>query len=305
MTVHEKLIEKFSAAQTPGYAIRKIENGKIVFDDFGGIRALDHSTRITKSDLWHIGSCTKSMTSFLIGMLVDEGKISFDDQIGKILNNSIVDDLKKITVLDLLTHRSGLAEITELKNLNWSSFVQSKESIEKLRCNLVNAILSETKKFLRDSNFEYCNSNYLILGAILEQAHAKSWEQIISEKIFVTLGMNDCGFGPPATKDLIPPDQPWGHKLINDVLTAVPPKEKESEPSDNPAALGPAGTVHCSFDSWSLFLQEMLLSAQGKSTLLKSSTAKALFNLHRDNIAGGGWGLIERDWAQGPTYTMI
>ena len=117
--------------------------------------------------------------------------------------------------------------------------------------------------------------------------------------------MGECGFGPAATKDLAPPNQPWGHKLIGGTLVSVQPKESEIEPSDNPASLGPAGTVHCSMDSWTLFLKEMLLSSQGHSTLLSSSTANRLFALYKDNIAGGGWGCIDREWANGPTYMMV
>jgi CubicO group peptidase (beta-lactamase class C family) len=243
------------------------------------------------------------MTSFLIGMLVDEQKLNFTDQLPKALQRPLSEDLSDITVIDLLTHRSGLPDLSELEN--WGPLASSKEPTSKIRASLVDAILFGSPKFPRDSRFEYCNSNYVLLGEIIEKGYGKSWEQVISEKIFSQLGMKECGFGPAATKDLVPPDQPWGHKLVDNTVRAVQPKTIELEPSDNPAALGPAGTVSCSFDSWSLFLEEMLAAAQGHSSLLKPATAKVLFDVYKDNVAGGGWGCVDRDWANGPIYMMV
>lgn len=295
----------FEEAQVPGFALRKIENGKIVTDSYCGVRAVGYSSLISASDRWHIGSCTKSMTSFLIGMLIDEKKLSFTDRLSKALQRSVVDGIGEITIIDLLTHRSGLRDLNELENRSWESFATSKEPTSKVRESLVNAILLQSTKFPRDSKFEYCNSNYVLLGEIIEKGYGAPWEQVISEKIFLRLAMKECGFGPAATKDLTPPDQPWGHKLVDNTIVAVQPKTIELEPSDNPAALGPAGTISCSFDSWSIFLEEMLASAQGHSSLLEPSTAKVLFDIYKDNVTGGGWGCIDRDWANGPTYMMV
>lgn len=267
----------FQEAKVPGFALRKIKNGKTITDSFGGVRAAGYLSPISHGDRWHIGSCTKFMTSFLIGMLVDEQKLNFTDQLPKALQRPLSEDLSDITVIDLLTHRSGLPDLSELEN--WGPLASSKEPTSKIRASLVDAILFGSPKFPRDSRFEYCNSNYVLLGEIIEKGYGKSWEQVISEKIFSQLGMKECGFGPAATKDLVPPDQPWGHKLVDNTVRAVQPKTIELEPSDNPAALGPAGTVSCSFDSWSLFLEEMLAAAQGHSSLLKPATAKVLFDV--------------------------
>ena len=71
----------FNEKITPGYAIRKIKNNRIVADVAGGRRANQFADKITPQDKWHIGSCTKSMTAYLIAILLDEKKLKLDTQI--------------------------------------------------------------------------------------------------------------------------------------------------------------------------------------------------------------------------------
>ena len=298
----------FNENKTPGYALRKIENGVITFEESGGVRSNLFNEPVTAKDIWHIGSCTKSMTAFLIGILIDEKKLKFEESIGQVLSHPMSPEVKKLSIVNLLTHRSGLHDVTELSDqTSWFNSFKSKESTQKLRDRLVSTILLDKVKFSKDSQFDYTNSNYLILGAIIEKIENKPWEEVLEEKIFNKLGMDKCGFGPSASRGVTPPDQPWGHRVENEKLISIQPllNEDENTYSDNPASLGPAGTVHCNFDSWSLFLKEMLLSSQGHSTLLSPRTAALLFQPYKDHIAYGGWGAIERDWARGLTYTMV
>jgi CubicO group peptidase (beta-lactamase class C family) len=297
----------FNEKITPGYAIRKIKSNQIIFNVASGRRASQFPDKITLQDKWHIGSCTKSMTSYLIAILVDEKKLKLETQIGEILKSPMNQNVKKLTVLDLLTHRSGLKEVNEVKKISAWTQAFTSDSTKTARDNLVNAILNEKPKFPKDQKFEYSNSNYLALGALIEKIENKSWEHNLKERVFDKLGMTECGFGPSATRDVSPPDQPWGHRYENEKLIAVQPSKNEKEPgySDNPSALGPAGTVHCSFDSWSLFLKEMLAASKGQSKILTSETAKLFFTPYKDHVAYGGWGAIEKPWAEGIAFTMI
>ncbi len=291
---------------TAGYAIRRIENGKITFDNFGGQRAIEHSQLTSENDLWHLGSCTKSMTAYLIGILIDEGRLNLSDTIGSKLGKSIKNELSKVKIIELLTHRSGITEVTNLKDSKvWPELFDKNQPTNRHRNNLASAILNEDLKFIPDSKFEYSNSNYVILGEIIEQMYKKSWEEVIQEKLFKPLEMNDCGFGPAAALDLIPPNQPWGHQFINGKLISIQPKLIETAPSDNPLALGPAGSAHCGINSWSKFLIEMLHASNGKSKILKPNTALKLFSKYKDDMTVAGWGSYYKDWAGGNIFTMV
>jgi len=295
----------FAENQTPGYVLWKIKDGEIVFQQSGGLRAIDFETKITPQDRWHIGSCTKSMTAYLIGILIDEDHVRLNDKVIKFFPKAT--QLKHLTIQDLLTHRSGLPEVTELQDKTaWSESFRRDKPVSELRQNFVNAVLKEKPRFARDSKFAYSNNNYVLLGTIIEKIEKDSWENSLNKRIFQKLGMSeDCGFGPQATRDLTPPDQPWGHTLVEGKLTSVPPKTKEMIPSDNPLAIGPAGTVHCSFESWSKFLIEMLNASNGQSKLLKNVTAKKFFEPYKDQMTYAGWGGIINPERGTIRYTMV
>lgn len=84
-------------------------------------------------------------------------------------------------------------------------------------------------------------------GAMLESVTGKTWESLMQEEIFDPLKMNSAGFGPPK--------RITGHTTSNGKL--IPAK------FDNPEALGPAGTVHCSLDDWGKFLSVHLGKMDG------------------------------------------
>ncbi|GIL17870.1 MAG: hypothetical protein BroJett040_16210 [Oligoflexia bacterium] len=305
-TKPKTLEQIFENHQTPAFALRKIENDQITFDHAAGKRALNFSTPVTSQDKWHLGSCTKPMTSYLIGILIDQGKLNFNTSLSQILSDPLSDEVKNLTIQELLTHRSGLKHVSELKDDQaWDKLFDQNTPTKILRLNLVRTILAEVTKFSANSQFEYSNSNYIILGHVIETLFRKSWEEVMTEKIFKPLGMSHCGFGPPASRDLAPPDQPWGHLIHKGKLTPIQPLTNEKMISDNPAAFGPAGTVHCSLDSWSLFLKEMLSAAKGKSQLLTKATALHFFQLYKDGTVYGGWGGYHKSWSPGLTHTMV
>jgi CubicO group peptidase (beta-lactamase class C family) len=132
-------------------------------------------------------------------------------------------------------------------------------------------------------SFTYSNAGYIILGAIVERAAHKPWEQLIRDELFTPLGMTGCGFGPPTGA------QPWGHRAGSQPVDPTTPE------ADNPPALGPAGTVHCSLADWGKFLT---LHAAQRQTLLATSTFE---HLHTGEDYMAGWALM----SPGPGYSVL
>jgi CubicO group peptidase (beta-lactamase class C family) len=96
-----------------------VEDGRITAIGATGLRRVDADVRVTTADIWHIGSCTKSMTAALIGVLVDEGKLRWNTPVADIFPDVPCHaSWRKITVLDLVTQRSGLGTIARA---TWSS----------------------------------------------------------------------------------------------------------------------------------------------------------------------------------------
>lgn len=268
-----------------------------------GLRAAGHDESITPQDQFHLGSCTKAMTATLIAILVEEGKLSWETTLPEALpqlKDSIHEKYKDITIADLLTQRSGVPADMQREGLLmrlWSSeapLIEQREDCTK-------TVLSwgpdhDAKTFV------YSNTNFIIAGHIAEVATGKSWEDLIREKLFEPLGMTSAGFGAPGNEGKI--DQPQGH--TPDGKAAGVGKQ-----ADNPAALGPAGTVHASLEDWgkfiSLHLRGAVAAKKNEGVTIGNVTIRSeTFRKLQEPVRGGGaeyamgWGVAERPWAKGP-----
>src|SRR5204863_8029225 len=109
---------------------------------------------------------------------------------------------------------------------------------------LVEGVTSKAPEATPGEKYIYSNAGFSIAGHMAEKVAGKSWEDLVRDKIFRPLGMTSAGFGAPGspTKN----DQPRGHKADGSPVEPGPT-------ADNPIAIGPAGTVHCSIEESSRF----------------------------------------------------
>jgi len=156
------------------------------------------------------------------------------------------------------------------------------------RREFIAAVLAQPPETAPGTKMIYSNQGYSIVGAMLEQAAGKSWEDLITEKLFKPLRMDSAGFGPPGTGGKV--DQPWGHTR-NDAK--VKPVQM-----DNPPAIAPGGRVHCTLDDLARFA---MMHLQGERTggLLKSDTFRKLYTPPDGGDYACGWVVVKRDWAGG------
>jgi CubicO group peptidase (beta-lactamase class C family) len=154
-------------------------------------------------------------------------------------------------------------------------------------------VLSEPPVNQPGSTFLYSNRSYAVAGAIAEKVANDSWEDLMQKRLFQPLGMQTCGFGAAGTPGKI--DEPWQHKLL---LTFHRPIEP-GPLADNPAVIGPAGTVHCSIVDWGKFITAHLRGEKGEKGILKPETFKRLHTPLYGDYAFG-WLVVDRPWAGGP-----
>jgi CubicO group peptidase (beta-lactamase class C family) len=119
----------------------------------------------------------------------------------------------------------------------------------------------------------------------------------MQQRLFDPLGMASCEFGAMGTPGKV--DQPWQHKLL---LTWHRPIEPGPR-ADNPPAIGPAGTVHCSVVDWGKFVTAHLRGEQGQPGILKPEMFKHLHTPPFGGDYGYGWMTVERPWAGGRALT--
>jgi CubicO group peptidase (beta-lactamase class C family) len=164
-----------------GLAISVVKDGRVVFAKGYGVRELGKPEPVDTATLFAIGSTTKAMTAAAIGMLVDEGKVRWDDPVTTHLPGFQLHDpyiTREVTVRDLLTHRAGLP------NADFLWYGTDNSTAEVLR----RVRLVEPAYSLR-SSFIYQNVMYGAAGQVVANVSGKSWEEFVRTRIFTPLGM--------------------------------------------------------------------------------------------------------------------
>lgn len=296
----EPLRAKFNL---PSLAAAVVHGEKIVGIGAVGVRKDGAPDKVTVEDKFHIGSCTKSMTATLAAMLIEEGRLSWTTKIAEVFPEragAMHAQYREVTLEQLLSHRGGAPSSLDAGGL-WGRIWEQKGSPTEQRLFLLDGVLTKPPEAPPGSKFIYSNAGYAIAGAMLERLTGKSWEDLVRERIFKPLGMASAGFGPPAaggkTEGKI--DQPWGHTAKPLAIQPVPPGPR----ADNPQAIGPAGTVHCSIGDLAKYAAFHLKGARGEGELLKPETFRKLHTAIPGQEYALGWGIAERDWAGGVALT--
>jgi CubicO group peptidase (beta-lactamase class C family) len=277
----------------PALAAFSIHGGRIVEQAAVGLRAVGHPEGVTVDDRWHLGSLTKAMTSTLAAVLVEQGTISWTTTIADVFPDlAMRPEYRTVRLEELVTHTGGVhTDIT--RTPSWTRLSSSPDPLPVQRLVLVAEMLAMSSDASRGS-YAYSNGGYVVAGAMLETVTGRDWESLMTQRVFAPLGMASTGFGPPGSVSA--PDQPWGHLTSGTTLTPLEP----GPDADNPAAIGPAGTVHSTFADLALYFALHLDGGAGRPTALLS--AESFQKLHRPapgSEYAAGWGVAERSWAAG------
>lgn len=246
--------------EAPGLAVAIVKDREVVFSKGYGVRELGKPDPVDEHTLFAIGSTTKAMTAAAIGMLVDEGKLDWDDPVADHLPGFQLSDAfvtREVTIRDLLTHRAGLPNADYL----WYGRDNEPEDI----IHRMRYVPLETSM---RSAFTYQNIMYATAGAVVAEVSGASWEEFIRDRIFGPLGMT----GAIATAATLEqqPNVAAPHARVDSVIQVI----------DNASvdAVAPAGSVWASvadMAKWMRFLLEGV--TQEGTRLLTEETHRELF----------------------------
>ncbi len=171
--------------EIPGMAIAIVKDGQIVFSEGYGVRNSNSGEKVDTNTIFGIASNTKAMTATALAMLVDEGKISWDDKVRKYLPwfrlyNPYVSE--ETTIRDLLCHRVGL--VTFSGDLLWYGSNYSREEVIRRA-----RYLKPSYDFR--SGYGYSNIMFITAGEIIPVVTGQSWDNFVKEKFLEPLGMNN------------------------------------------------------------------------------------------------------------------
>lgn len=276
--------------QAPGLAIAVVAGGEVVYARGFGLRDLDKKLPVTPDTLFAIGSTTKAMTATVLGMLVDEGKLTWDEPVRRYLpwfrlSNPVISE--RLTVRDLVTHRSGLPR----HDLLWYNYNEGtrRSLIERLASLELTADLRE--------KFQYNNLLFMTAGFLAGDLAGTTWEQLVRTRLFAPLGMKRSNFSVlDAEKD---PDHalPYDDKGEKDgALKRIPYRRID--------LVGPAGAVNSSVNEMARWLLLNLSGGKvGDRQLIQADTLADIQAPHmttgdtpeRPDVVdvgyGHGWGI--------------
>ena len=165
------------------------EKGKVIYKKGFGMANMEWAIPNQPDTKFRIGSVTKQFTATLILQLVEEGKIKLDSKITDYLPDYRKDTGDKITVHQLLNHTSGIPSYTNRPDF-FANVSRNPYSV----ADFVKKFASGDLEFEPGSKFSYNNSGYFLLGAIVEKVTGKSYETVLTERIFKPLGMTNTGY---------------------------------------------------------------------------------------------------------------
>lgn len=167
--------------KTTGMAMAVVKDGKVIFKNGYGVTDSRTNQPFTTSTIAFCASTTKAMTSACIAMLVDEGKLKWNDKLKHVLPqfrlyDAYVND--EITVKDLLIHNAGLGN----GDLLWLFGYSSEEIMYRMRY--------MKPAYPYHASFIYQNLMYVVAGELIKKVSGIPWNEFIAKRIFQPLGMN-------------------------------------------------------------------------------------------------------------------
>lgn len=243
-----------------GLAVAVVKDGQVVFARGYGVRELGKPDPVDTNTRFAIGSTTKAITAAALGMLVDEGKVRWDDPVTKYLPGFQLYDpyvTREITIRDLLTHRAGLPNTDFLW---YGPSYPTAEIIRRLR--YVRPAYS-----FRDG-FIYQNVMWATAGEVVAAASGMPWAEFVRTRIFTPLGMR--GTLPLLAETIGQPNVASPHFLVDDTMRVI------ENASVDP--VGAAGSIWASVADMSKWARFMIDSARvGGKRLLQPATWAELF----------------------------
>lgn len=241
--INETANRALAAFQVPGMAIGIVKDGKLIFARGYGVREVGKPERVDPNTLFQIGSNTKAFTSAALAILVDEGKVAWDDKVIDYLPEFRLYDpyvTREITIRDLLTHRSGLGTGAGDLMFYPATDMTRAEVIRGLR------YLKPASSFR--SRYAYDNLLYMVAGQIIPKITGKSWEEFVETRILAPLQMQPCAASFTRITDRRNLATP--HVVIDGTARAIPVVKMD--------VIGPAGTINCNINGMSKWIETQL-----------------------------------------------
>ena len=256
----------------PGASVLVIKDGEVIHQASAGMRNVEGGLATDTKTLFAIGSTSKAFTAVMLGQLVDEGKLHWDDPVARHIPEFRLSDpltSMQVTVRDMLCHRTGQPR----HDLAW--FMSRFEREDLLRRMQYLAPFAPLR-----GAFCYNNLMWMAAGIIIERITGKPWEQNLQERLFEPLGMKDANSSTDATQ-AHSANYALPYEKIDGKLVRVPFHQID--------AVGPAGSINAHIEDYGKWLMMNLNGGMvdGRALVSESSLAEIFtpqMAINPDNI---------------------
>jgi CubicO group peptidase (beta-lactamase class C family) len=251
----EYVTRSIAAWRIPGLAMAIVHNDSVVLAKGYGVRTLGKRDRVDENTLFAIGSASKAFTGLLVAMLVDQGKVKWDDPATKYLPGFQMYDpyaTRELTVRDLLTHRSGLTAA----DLMLYDPRYTRDSI------LYRARYVKPTYSFR-AHFGYSNIMYLAAGQLTARLMGGTWDDAVRDRIFNPLGMTASNTSVTLLDRL--PNVATPYDEIDDTVRTIS--------YFNLDAAGPAGSINSNVRDMAQWVRFQLAGGKVRGKPLLSAAA--------------------------------
>lgn len=178
----DKMLSEQFKTNEPGATALVARKGKIIYEKAFGMANLELDVPMKTDNVFRIGSLTKQFTAVAILQLIEQGKLNLQDEITRFIPDYPVQG-SKITIEHLLTHTSGIQNYTAMKDYHERMMLDLKPT------EMIDHFKNEPLRFAPGTKWNYSNSNYFLLGYIIEIISGKTYAEYLEEHIFNPTGM--------------------------------------------------------------------------------------------------------------------
>lgn len=273
-----KLIAEFDKVMNGQFPLKETgatvlvsRHGKIIYKKAFGMANIELNVPMQTNNVFRIASLTKQFTAVAILQLMEQGKLDLKDEITKYIPGYPVQGAT-ITIEHLLTHTSGIRDYTSITD------TVQRSKMDVTPAEMIHYFQNQPMRFAPGTRYEYSNSNYFLLGYIIEKITGKTYPQYLEDNFFRPLGMTGSYYGSDT-------------KVIRNRASGYTQGEKEIENAEAISMTRPyaAGAILSTVEDlfkWNNAVQSYKLVK--KETLEKAFTRYKLVNGKESNY-GYGW----------------
>ena len=176
----------------PG-SLALVKEGARISTAASGVADLTTKMPVSIDHTWRIASVTKMATAIVVLQLAREGKLRIEDRLSRYLPG-IVPSAHRITIGHLLNHTSGIPDYLYGRSFSTAKRLRAQLDLPQTFAAMIRAANAQPRRFAPGARHDYSNSNYVLLGRIVEIVSGKTFSEVVSERIIRKLQLKNTGF---------------------------------------------------------------------------------------------------------------